>query len=554
MNDAATAVEAGGTANAVPGTDPSGNVLANDTDVDSGESRSVTGVRTGAEAAGGVFLPVSGARSVIGLYGTLTLNADGSYTYVVDNSLAAVQALQAGQSLTEFFTYRVADLDGAIDAAELAITIEGAWDAPVGVNNANLALAQNANGGSFNPTGNVLTNDTDVDAGDGKAVSGIRAGAEASGGVLAAVTAGTDNTNGTVIAGTYGTLTIGADGTYRYAVNSSHPDLIALPALAHVTEVFTYEVTDLGGLTDLAQLTILVFGRNEAPVAVDDSNVASDQVLAPEAIGDVLPNDFDDDDDELLEVTAIRTGGEGEAGTAGVLGQALQGKYGTLTLNGDGSYTYTIDRSNPDVLAAAGLGQVLQDVFTYTITDTWGATDQAELVINLDIAQPYVPPPDPDEMGAGPWQAFEPDDGSNAVNDLGVDPVVFISPIVETNARLNDVLGWQTDGSDLTLTLPAFIRSQSIGAGLGNIDGLFVGNSVFQSRFDSELDLAWFLGREGRISLTADGIFEDPSLFSGPINEMADAGMQTGGETKVASSFRSQLQEAERKFRPQSRV
>ncbi|WP_439899045.1 VCBS domain-containing protein, partial [Pseudomonas putida] len=45
------------------------------------------------------------ATSVPASFGSLTINADGSYRYVVDNSNATVQALSPGQTLVEQFTY-----------------------------------------------------------------------------------------------------------------------------------------------------------------------------------------------------------------------------------------------------------------------------------------------------------------------------------------------------------------------------------------------------------------------------------------------------------------
>ena len=40
-----------------------------------------------------------------GLYGDLTVNADGTWNYVLDNALAAVEALRiSGQTLTDTFT------------------------------------------------------------------------------------------------------------------------------------------------------------------------------------------------------------------------------------------------------------------------------------------------------------------------------------------------------------------------------------------------------------------------------------------------------------------
>src|SRR5688572_7009364 len=83
VNDSATAIEAGGVANATPGVNPTGNVLANDTDVDPGDTKTVSAITGGT---------VGVAKA--GAYGSIVLNADGSYTYTVDNANAAVEALR----------------------------------------------------------------------------------------------------------------------------------------------------------------------------------------------------------------------------------------------------------------------------------------------------------------------------------------------------------------------------------------------------------------------------------------------------------------------------
>jgi len=63
-------------------------------------------------------------------YGTFTLdNADGSYTYVLDNSNAIVQALDDGETLTEVYTYTVSDGD-LTDTATVTITVNGVTDGP----------------------------------------------------------------------------------------------------------------------------------------------------------------------------------------------------------------------------------------------------------------------------------------------------------------------------------------------------------------------------------------------------------------------------------------
>ena len=89
LADAGTAGETGGVANATPGSDATGNVLANDSDVDAyGETKAVAAFANG----GGVVATVGSLLA--GTYGSLTLNADGSYTYVVDNANPAVEALR----------------------------------------------------------------------------------------------------------------------------------------------------------------------------------------------------------------------------------------------------------------------------------------------------------------------------------------------------------------------------------------------------------------------------------------------------------------------------
>ena len=61
-------------------------------------------------------------------YGHLTLNADGSYSYRLDNTNAAVNALKTGNSLSETFNYTITDADGDPSSTTLTITINGTTD------------------------------------------------------------------------------------------------------------------------------------------------------------------------------------------------------------------------------------------------------------------------------------------------------------------------------------------------------------------------------------------------------------------------------------------
>jgi uncharacterized delta-60 repeat protein len=95
-----------------------GNVLANDF----GDGLQVTAVSFG-ETAGTLGQPLQGQ------YGSLVLHATGSYTYTLDNSLPAVQALAVGQAIFDTFTYTAADPGGSASAS-LGIQIIGRNDAP----------------------------------------------------------------------------------------------------------------------------------------------------------------------------------------------------------------------------------------------------------------------------------------------------------------------------------------------------------------------------------------------------------------------------------------
>lgn len=91
MPDTAPASEAGGVNNAVPGTDAAGNVLAND----KGTGLSVVKLAHVSGATGAV--PGTIGTPIAGNFGTLTLQANGGYSYVVNQTVT--QSLEAGQTL-----------------------------------------------------------------------------------------------------------------------------------------------------------------------------------------------------------------------------------------------------------------------------------------------------------------------------------------------------------------------------------------------------------------------------------------------------------------------
>ena len=359
----------------------SGLLVADDTDADS-DTLTVTAIKTGGEGLGGTTSVSAGSSynssgtSVTGTYGTLTLGADGTYTYTADQS--AADDLDAGDTVTDVFTYTVSD-GTATDTATLTITVTGINDAPVAVNDTD-AVNEDATITQSSGSSLVMADDTDADDSASLTVTAI----QPSGGSSSNVSSSSSyNSSGTTVTGTYGTLVIGADGTYTYTADQSAAD--DLDASDTVTDVFTYTVSD-GTATDTATLTITVTGINDAPVAVNDTDAVNEDATITQSSGSslVMADDTDADDSASITVTQIAvTGGSNSAVSGGSSynssGTTVTGTYGTLVIGADGTYTYTADQSAADDLDAS---DTVTDSFTYTISDGT-ATDTATLIITV---------------------------------------------------------------------------------------------------------------------------------------------------------------------------
>ena len=209
------------------------SVLGDDVDAE-GDALTVSSIRTGNVAA------TNGAQgevgsTLVGAYGVLTLNADGQYRYATTAS--AVDGLAAGATAVDVFTYTITD--GALSAsAELLITVSGVNDAPVAVANTDSVLEDAEIDLVVNKS--LLLNDLDFD-GDALLITGVRAGSLED--------TGLGGTIGAPFRGTYGTLTVNANGSYSYVANAA--DSIATDQV--VEDVFTYTVSD-GTLVSNAEL------------------------------------------------------------------------------------------------------------------------------------------------------------------------------------------------------------------------------------------------------------------------------------------------------------
>ena len=201
-------------------------------------------MRTGSSEGSGTAGTVGSALT--GTYGQLTLNANGSYTYVANQS--AADDLDAGDIVYDYFNYTVSDGD-ATDIAVITITVVGVNDTPVAVDDTD-SVNEDATVTKTGSQDDALYDDTDADDSDSLTVTAIAP----SGGSTSTVSEGsTYASGGTTVTGTYGTLTIGADGSYTYTADQTAAD--ALDVGDSVTDTFVYTLSD-GTATDLSLIHI----------------------------------------------------------------------------------------------------------------------------------------------------------------------------------------------------------------------------------------------------------------------------------------------------------
>ncbi|MCG7978895.1 MAG: retention module-containing protein [Candidatus Thiodiazotropha endolucinida] len=223
------------------------------------------------------FTPQS---NVAGAHGTFSIDGNGNWRYNLNNSDPAVQALDAGERITEVFT--VTGVDGT--PSTVTVMING-----VNENSPPNALNDSVSTREDTPvTFHVLGNDSDPDA-DPLTVTGFTQPAN-------------------------GTLTQLSNGTFEYT-----PDLNFFGV-----DAFTYTITDGVTGSATARVNINVGGVAESPTAADDS--AANPVLGAPIIVDVLSNDSDPDGN--LDPSSVQIVGSANPGDS----LAVPGE-GTWTVN-----------------------------------------------------------------------------------------------------------------------------------------------------------------------------------------------------------------------------
>jgi len=222
------------------------------------------------------------------------------------------------------FTYKANDGLADSNIATVTITVTSVNDAPVATDD-EYTMAEKETLTIAAP--GVLANDSDVD-----------------GDTLSAILVDTVSN---------GTLTLNADGSFTYI-----PD-----EYFNGTDSFTYKAKDAVLESDLAVVTIAVTPVNDWPIANDDEyEVVTGNELVKDSAEGVLANDVLLDPDEEVSIQILD-----------------EPHHGTLSMNDDGSFTYT-----PDA------GYMGMDTFRYLLLSVrvnaeW--SDDANVTI---VVKPYM--------------------------------------------------------------------------------------------------------------------------------------------------------------------
>ena len=238
-------------------------------------------------------------------HGTVTMSSTGNYTY---NPVVNYFGSDA-------FYYNICDINGDCSAATVTITITNVNDLPAAVNDIASTLV------NVSVSGNVSMNDTPSgDGGNTWVLVGTNGGAS------------------------HGTVTMATNGSYSYSPSSDYRG----------TDTFSYKVFDTDGDSSIATVTITVSLTDDVPIAVDDTNVTSENVPVT---GSVATNDKKSLD------------GLNEWALAGTNGGA---SHGTVSMGTDGSYIYTPNQNYNGT-----------DIFSYQVCDADNDCSRASVTISI---------------------------------------------------------------------------------------------------------------------------------------------------------------------------
>ncbi len=290
-----------------------GNVITGANVSDANNTDGVADTR-GADGASVTAISFGANVGVVGLalagtYGSLTMNANGSYSYTLNNANAAVQGLDGNDTLTEVFNYTITDGDGDQSPTTLTVTINGSDD-PITIDGLSVAgpdltVDEDDLSDGSSPNNAALTQSGTFTVNGVDGIASIRIG-------------GVETSVGQTFTSAFGTFTITslsapANGSataitvgYSYVLtdNTAHANAAGEN---FITETFSVAVTDTDGSTDTDQVEVRIIddvptaaiNKTGQGVSIDESSgnqIDSNDANGPFAVFDGITNKGDDPD------------------------------------------------------------------------------------------------------------------------------------------------------------------------------------------------------------------------------------------------------------------
>ncbi|EGT4257078.1 BapA prefix-like domain-containing protein [Citrobacter amalonaticus] len=323
----------------------------------------------------GVAIAATGTTTIVGTYGTLSIDAKGNYTYTLKSGVGA-----DGTKTPDSFIYTVKAPNGDTDTASLNIQPTARpLDAVNDVSDTLLAPA-------------VQDTASYLDSTVGSASWGVL-GRTGSGSGTFDVAAGTILKGASIVFDVSTLVTLG-----NLTINWS---ILENGVIIRSGTVPVANIT-LGGATVTVNLSGLELDGGTYTLSFTGNNtLAGAATITPKITGttvdldnfetsgthSVTGNIFDGSDsagamDQLntVDTRLTITGFNGSTATLDPYSSAtttIQGHYGSLQIRADGSYTYTLNNG----VALSSI--TTKETFTYTLNDTHGHSDTATLTVDI---------------------------------------------------------------------------------------------------------------------------------------------------------------------------
>ncbi|WP_236237748.1 BapA/Bap/LapF family large adhesin [Pseudomonas faucium] len=334
----------------------------------------------------GSYVNAGSATEVQGLYGTLVIRADGTYTYTPNGTPSSVGKV-------DVFSYQLVHSNGLSDSATLYVRI----DSP--------QATEIWNSNNLGAPATVVDAVNDVDSTHITLANRVDSSSSTLGTLSLPLVGGRQaNYNATVAANTSADLQVVVNSTnlltllgnttialYKLNASGQYVLVQSVPGSSLLTLLgggagYTFTGQGAGSYqvrvssSGIGLLSSITTSLNTTTTHLTEFVVSNYTAVSGNLITD--PNGADNLGSSLTVLSVLVAGNT--YAIPGYNGITVAGTYGSLLVHADGSYTYTLNSG----LTSAVIGQ--HDTFTYELTHPNGTSDTATLTINLDNAAGFT--------------------------------------------------------------------------------------------------------------------------------------------------------------------